>query len=223
MARVTEVGELPPARPPKPASPVAGLDAGLPPAEEAYEPDGGFDRIWRYLYSWLSKGDADKARAIGAAGEEKYPYPEGYSGDQREEGPPAGGPSGGNPALWDVAYAVSVTVTNAGAAGASRAGKAVAQAYVQFPQQQQGGKYDTPVIQLRDFAKTRELAPGESQTLELKLTRKDVSVWDVERQNWVVPSPGGRYKIWVGQASDDLGVVCYSDTLKCESGVEGPV
>ena len=100
--------------------------------------------------------------------------------------------------------------------------KAVAQAYVQFPD---GIAWDTPVLQLRDFAKTGGLAPGESETLELALTRRDLSVWDVERQNWVVPgaTKEGRYRIWLGQASDDLAVVCYSDTLECETGVESPV
>lgn len=218
IARVTELSTSePPAPSPKPASPIADMDTAIPAASEAYEPDG-FDRIWRYLYSWLSDGDADKARAIGESGEATYPYPEGYSAVQKTTLPPAGGANGGNAALFDVAYGVSVTVTNAGEA---HAGKAVAQAYVQFPDDNAG--YDTPVIQLRDFAKTTELGPGESQVVELALTRKDVSVWDVERQNWVVPSLEGRYRVWVGQASDDLAVVCYSDTLECETGVESPV
>lgn len=240
-----------PAPAPKPASPVADLDAAIPAAAEAYEPED-FARIWRYLYSWLSKSDADKARAVAEGGQATYPYPEGYSAVQKDTLPPAGGANGGHPALWDVAYTVRVTVTNTDSSstnsnsnsdtstttnngntsnstssgsgtGVGYAGKAkaVAQAYVQFPDDNAG--YDTPVIQLRDFAKTRELAPGESETLELRLTRKDVSVWDAARQTWVVPSPEGRYRLWVGQASDDLGVVCYSDTLECETGVEGPV
>ncbi|RYO78271.1 hypothetical protein DL766_007603 [Monosporascus sp. MC13-8B] len=218
---VTELGgSLPPPRPPKSASPVADMDDALPPASEAYEPNN-FPRIWRYLYSWLSKKDADRAHAVGEAGDKRYPYPAGYSEEQKP-GPAAGGPNGGNPALWDVAYRVSVTVANVGGDGGNaRAGKAVAQAYVQFPDD--NGGYDTPVIQLRDFEKTRELAPGESQVLELRLTRRDLSVWDAGRQNWVIPNPGGRYRIWLGQASDDLSVVCYSDTLQCETGLEGPV
>ncbi|KAI1169073.1 beta-glucosidase-like protein [Nemania serpens] len=215
-----QLSSAPPARPAKPASPVAHIDASLPAAADAYYPPGA-TRIWRYLYSWLDKLEADVARAIGAAGTKKYPYPAGYSTTQKA-GPAAGGASGGNPALWDVAYSLSVTVTNTGAAAAA-AGKAVAQAYVQFPEASANGGFDTPVIQLRDFAKSAVLAPGDSVTLWLQLTRKDVSVWDTAAQNWVIPSPGVRYRVWIGQASDDLSVVCHTDTLACEDSAQGPV
>ncbi|KAI0851605.1 glycoside hydrolase family 3 protein [Daldinia vernicosa] len=219
ITRVTELSEVPPARPAKPTSLLASLNTTIPAASEAYFPDG-LDRIWRYLYPWLSKGDADAAYKIGVAGDEKYSYPEGYSGVQKEDVPPAGGPSGGNPALWDVAYTIQVTVTNTAKEGTT-AGKAVAQAYVQFPSD---AGVDTPVIQLRDFAKTgAALAPGHSETLSLSLSRRDLSVWDTGRQNWVVPKPDGRFKIWVGEASDALPVVCYSDSLECETGAESPV
>ncbi|KAI8630181.1 glycoside hydrolase family 3 protein [Xylariaceae sp. FL1651] len=213
-----QLSSVPPARDPKPVSPVSTLDTALPPAADAYYPPG-FVAIWRYLYSWLSSGEADAAHAIGAAGTKTYPYPAGYSTAQKP-GPAAGGPSGGNPALWDVAYTLTVTVANT---GTGMSGKAVAQAYVQFPDAAANGGFDTPVVQLRDFAKTDALAPGESATVQLQLTRKDVSVWDATAQNWVVPSPGGRYSVWIGQASDDLSVVCYTDTLACENGVQGPV
>ncbi|KAK6855979.1 hypothetical protein PG995_008130 [Apiospora arundinis] len=128
-------------------------------------------------------------------------------------------PSGGNPALWDVAYTVSLTVTNNGTA---HGGKASAQLYVQFPKTD-NAKYDTPVLQLRDFAKTATLAPGKSETVELTIRRKDVSVWDAELQNWVVPNPEGRFRFWVGDASDTFGAVCYSDSTACEVGVPGPL
>ncbi|KAI0457960.1 beta-glucosidase-like protein [Xylaria acuta] len=214
-----QLSSVPPARPSKPTSPIADIATALPPAADAYYP-AGFVRIWRYLYSWLDKLEADAAHAVGAAGSNKYPYPTGYSATQKADGPPAGGASGGNPALWDVAYTLSVTVTNTGATKAS--GKAVAQAYVQFPDAADNGGFDTPVIQLRDFAKSDTLAPGESATLMLQLTRKDVSVWDTKAQNWIVPNPGGKYGLWIGQASDDLSVVCYTDTLACEDGAQGP-
>ncbi|KAI0104861.1 beta-glucosidase-like protein [Nemania sp. FL0031] len=214
----TALSSVPPARPSKVTPAVASIGTALPPAADAYYPTG-FDRIWRYLYSWLDKGDADAAHAIGVAGTAKYPYPTGYSTTQKA-GPPAGGASGGNPALWDVAYTLSVTVTNTGTAAAA-SGKAVAQAYVQFPAN--NGGFDTPVIQLRDFAKSDTLAPGKSATLELQLTRKDVSVWDTKTQNWIIPSPTGKYSIWIGQASDDLSVICYTDTLDCDDGVQDPV
>ncbi|GAP87612.2 putative glycoside hydrolase family 3 protein [Rosellinia necatrix] len=214
-----QLSSVPSARPAKPRSPVASIDTALPPAADAYYPSG-FSRIWRYLYSWLDKSEADAARAVGAAGTKTYPYPTGYSAAQKP-GPVAGGASGGNPALWDVVYTLSVTVTNTAATTAS--GKAVAQAYIQFPAAADNGGFDTPVIQLRDFAKSAALAPGGSATLRLQLTRRDVSVWDTKAQNWIIPSPAARHSIWIGQASDDLTVVCYTDTLACESKAQGPV
>lgn len=222
----------------------------IPAASEAYKP-ANYDAIYidRYLYPWLSDADAQAAAAIGAAvtagTETGYDYPEGYSTNQTTEGPPAGGGLGGNPALWDVAYTISVTVTNVGSGGNSTtsdspmtnttttttkqkraersfSGKAVAQAYVQFPTTTDAS-YDTPVVQLRDFAKTGTLAPGEAQTVELTFTRKDVSVWDVVAQNWVVPEVDGDYTFWVGGASDALFLGCSAATLVCEEGLTPPV
>jgi hypothetical protein len=211
---ITPLTLLPPPRSPK--GPTPSYPTTLPAASEAYFPEP-FTPIWRYLYSWLRPRDADAAHAIGAAGDATYAYPEGYSTVQRA-GPDAGGGEGGNPALWDVAWEVSVTVTNT---GEKHAGKASVQAYLQFPE---GIPYDTPVVQLRDFEKTGLLAPGESEEVTVRLTRRDVSVWDVEVQNWVVPGvEGGRYTVWLGEASDKLGVACYTDEGVCEGGLDGPV
>jgi len=208
---VTPLTSAPPTRPAKGATP--SYSTTIPPASEAYWPPGPFDKIWRYLYAWLANNDADNA--VKAASSSKYPYPAGYSNVQKP-GPPAGGAQGGNPALFDVAYDVSVTVTNTG----SRAGRAVAQLYVQYP----GGiSFDTPVIQLRDFEKTQELAAGQSQTLKLRVTRKDLSVWDVVSQNWVVPNVSGDYGIWIGDSSDTLTLRCGTAQGKCAGNQKSPV
>ena len=115
-----------------------------------------------------------------------------------------------------MAYTVSATVANA---GATHAGKAVVQAYVQHPG---GSAYDTPAIQLRDFVKTDSLAASSgTQAVELSLTRRDLSVWDTELQNWVVPA--GEFRIWLGWASDDLPWVCSTSTGTCEEADAGPV
>ena len=211
IEKVTQLSTVPPSREPK--GPVLDYSQSIPDYTEALKPDG-FKTVWRYIYSWLSESDAKKAAA--AAEDKSYAYPDGYSEEQKP-GPRAGGGQGGNPALWDVAYTLSVTVTNT---GETHSGKASVQAYLQFPE---GISYDTPVIQLRDFEKTAVLAPGESETVELTLTRKDLSVWDVEIQDWVVPDVDGAYEIWIGAASDELGVVCHVDGLDCESDVTGPV
>lgn len=220
---VTQMTSLPPTRAAKVST--VTYNSTIPAASEAYRPsDYDSFNVDRYLYPWLSNTDADNAAATGAAvaagTNTGYPYPPGYSTTQTA-GPPAGGGLGGNPALWDVAYTVSVTVTNSGSGSAQRqfAGKAVAQAYVQYPD----STYDTPIIQLRDFEKTDTLEVGESQTLTLSFTRKDISVWDVVEQNWVVPVVDGAYKIWIGSASDALTLACSTDTLTCEQDLTPPV
>ncbi|PVI06637.1 glycoside hydrolase family 3 protein [Periconia macrospinosa] len=213
ITRVTPLTSVPPARPAKGTTPEYSTE--IPPASEAYWPEG-FNRVGlRYKYSFLEKNDADNA-AKDATSSKKYPYPTGYSGEQKAEGPPSGGAQGGNPALFDTAYDISVTVTNTG----SRPGKAVAQLYVQFPS---GISFDTPIIQLRDFEKTDELAAGQSQTLKLRVTRKDLSVWDVVSQNWIVPNVDGDYGIWIGESSDKLELRCGTATGSCATDVESPV
>ncbi|KAK3903752.1 glycosyl hydrolase family 3 N terminal domain-containing protein [Staphylotrichum tortipilum] len=213
---ITPLTFSPPPRAPK--SPTPSYSSTIPPASEAYYPPN-FPKIWRYLYSWLPTTEADAAYAIGKAGTKTYPYPDGYATEQRP-GPAAGGGEGGNPALWDVAWEVSVTVNNV---GSKFAGKASAQVYLQHPA---GNGYDNPVVQLRDFEKTRVLKPGESQVVTMRLTRRDVSVWDVVRQEWVAPGVGeGKdgYTVWIGEASDRLGVACYTGSGRCEGGLKGPV
>jgi beta-glucosidase len=83
---VTPLTAQPPARAAKGATP--SYSTAIPPAAEAYWPEK-FDRIWRYLYPWLEKKDADDA-AKAANSTTKYPYPTGYSTEQKP-GPVAGG------------------------------------------------------------------------------------------------------------------------------------
>ncbi|WYZ38560.1 hypothetical protein EsH8_III_000474 [Colletotrichum jinshuiense] len=210
ISSVTPLSVSPPVRPTKQG--ILKYDAPIPDWTEGVAP-AGFNKIFRYIYSWCTESEAKEA--VESSKTKKYPYPEGYSTAQKP-GPVAGGAQGGNPALFDIVFTVSVKVTNT---GTKYSGKASAQAYVQFP----GGGPDTPVIQLRDFEKTKSLAPGESATVTLKLTRRDMSVWDVVSQNWIVPNPGGQYKIWIGEASDKLFLACYTNSGGCEDGLEAPV
>lgn len=86
---------------------------------------------------------------------------------------------GGNPALWDVLYTVSVTVSNTG----SVAGAAVPQLYLGLPQPV--GEDYTPVRVLRGFEKVM-LEAGASQTVTFNLTRRDISYWDRFTQRWTI-------------------------------------
>ncbi|KAL5415290.1 hypothetical protein PMIN06_010772 [Paraphaeosphaeria minitans] len=201
----------PPTRPAKGKPPT--YSTNIPAASEAYWPDK-FNAVFRYKYSFLAKNDADAAAKVGSS-TKKYPYPAGYSNVQTA-GVAAGGAQGGNPALFETAYDISVTVKNTG----KTTGKAVAQLYVQYPT---GISFDTPIIQLRDFEKTKALAAGESQVVKLRVTRKDLSVWDVVSQNWVVPNVSGDYGIWIGDASDSLKLRCGTKAATCVGGQTSPV
>lgn len=101
---------------------------------------------------------------------------------------------GGNPALWETLYNASVSVTNTGDVG----GATVAQLYVSLPDSAPTG---TPPRQLRGFDKLF-LAPGETGTATFELMRRDLSYWDVESQEWLIPE--GEFTLSVGFSSRDL-------------------
>ncbi|EDU44274.1 BglX Beta-glucosidase-related glycosidase [Pyrenophora tritici-repentis] len=103
---------------------------------------------------------------------------------------------GGNPALWETLYNVTVTVSNTG----DVAGAAVPQLYVGLPSSAPAG---TPVRQLRGFEKVY-LEKGESQSVSFELMRRDLSYWDIVSQQWVIPE--GEFTVWVGHSSRDLKV-----------------
>lgn len=182
----------PPARPSKGSTPT--YDNKIPPASEVAWPKN-FNRINRYLYPYH-----DHPEQAASNSSKSYPYPSGYT-TKPQPPPRAGGAEGGNPALWDVAFSVQAKVTNTG----SRGGRAVAQLYVELPSSL---GLETPRLQLRQFAKTKILAPGKSETVSLDITRKDLSVWDVVTQDWKAPAHGEGVKVWVGESVADMHVVC---------------
>ncbi|PTB35142.1 uncharacterized protein TrAFT101_002327 [Trichoderma asperellum] len=100
---------------------------------------------------------------------------------------------GGNPALWESIYNVSVLVTNTG----NMEGATVPQLYVTFPDSVLG----TPPKQLRGFDKVF-LAPGKSTNVNFELMRRDLSYWSVVSQKWLIPE--GEFVISVGFSSRDL-------------------
>ena len=87
-----------------------------------------------------------------------------------------------------------------------------------------GGKADHPAKELRAFAKTKLLAPGESQTLTLSFATKDLAYFDDEGVSghpgsWVVDS--GEYTVWVGGSVRDV-VKAGSFTMKNEKVLSTP-
>ncbi|KAL1962259.1 hypothetical protein VTN77DRAFT_9849 [Rasamsonia byssochlamydoides] len=107
--------------------------------------------------------------------------------------PEAAGPQGGNPALYDVLYRVTVTLQNNGTV----AGQEVAQLYLDLGNGE-------PIRQLRGFNKTF-LQAGETRDVTFDLRRRDVAIWDVVKQDWVeVKKLGSRIGVYVGASSRDL-------------------
>ncbi|PYH89031.1 putative beta glucosidase [Aspergillus ellipticus CBS 707.79] len=166
----------------------------IPDPDEVAWPDN-FNRIWRYLYPYLDDPDSIVSNSTNSSA--AYPYPDGYT-TTAHPAPRAGGGQGGNPALFDVAFTLSVLVTNTG----SRSGRAVAQLYVELPDTIDA---DVPSRQLRDFGKTGTLQPGGSETVVLNVTRKDLSVWDVGVQDWRTVVDGEGVGLWVGESLGSLG------------------
>lgn len=192
LSEVTALGSAyPPAAPPRRPTPV--YDTTIPAAAEVSWSSTNFTRIWRYLYPYLEDPES-------ITPSDSYPYPDGYTRKPKPQ-PRAGGGQGGNPALFDTAYSIQLKVMNTG----SRPGKAVAQLYVELPSSL---GLDSPQLQLRQFEKTRELVPGQSEILTLTVTRKDLSVWDVEVQDWKAPVNGMGVKFHVGYSVADLPIVC---------------
>lgn len=81
---------------------------------------------------------------------------------------------------------VSVTVTNTG----NRAGKSVVQLYAQAPDV---SDVEKSAIQLMDFEKTRSLAVGESQTINMTVDMANIASYDYEDEKTFIVDPGTYY------------------------------
>lgn len=89
---------------------------------------------------------------------------------------------------------VTVAVKNTGKV----AGKQVAQVYVSAPK----GTIEKPSKELKAFAKTRLLQPGESQTLTMKIATRDLASFDEAHSQWKAEK--GNYLIQVGDNIENI-------------------
>lgn len=102
---------------------------------------------------------------------------------------------GGNPDLWQNILRVITSVTNTGTV----TGAVTPQLYISLPASET--PEGTPPQVLRGFEKI-SLQPGETQQVMFTLTRRDLSYWDVDQQDWVLPD--GLTEIRTGLSSRDI-------------------
>ena len=91
-------------------------------------------------------------------------------------------------------YVASVTITNTGKC----AGKEVVELYVSAPE----SKIEKPACELKAFGKTRELQPGESETVTMNFTNYDLASYDESSQAWITDA--GVYKAKFGSSVEDI-------------------
>ena len=96
-------------------------------------------------------------------------------------------------------FVATITVKNTG----SVSGKEVVELYVSAPK----GGLDKPTQELKSFAKTRELKPGESQTLSMKVSSYDLASYNEATQSWETAS--GDYKVNFGASVEDIRVTLF--------------
>lgn len=99
-------------------------------------------------------------------------------------------------------YTVAVDVKNTG----KMAGKEVVQLYVAAPNSAQ---MDKPEKELKAFAKTKTLEPGETATVTLTVNAADLASYDEASSSWVVDA--GTYKFLVGASSRDIKAALDAD------------
>ena len=91
-------------------------------------------------------------------------------------------------------FEASVTVTNRGKV----AGKEVVEVYVHAPE----GGLEKPERELKAFAKTKLLAPGESQTVTVKVDNYSIASFNEAKSAW--EAPAGNYQVMFGANVSDI-------------------
>ncbi len=107
-------------------------------------------------------------------------------------------------------YEISVTVKNSG----EHQGKEVVELYISAPDNKAANK---PAKELKAYAKTRNLKPGEKETVKLVVKTADLASFDEAASAWVVS--GGEYEFLVGASSQDIKATLKADVQPQETKV----
>ena len=92
---------------------------------------------------------------------------------------------------FDKNITATVSITNAGKV----AGKEVVQLYLSAPQ----GKLDKPSAELKAFAKTGLLQPGQSEKISFTINAEDLASFNTDATAWIADA--GTYTVHVGPSS----------------------
>lgn len=157
-------------------------------------PSDEFPYIYQYIYPYLNTTDPKKASADPHYGQKAEDFLPPHATDDKAQPllRASGGDSpGGNRQLYDILYTITADIKNTGLV----VGEEVPQLYVSL-----GGEGDPKVV-LRDFDRIR-IDPGQTAQFRARLTRRDLSNWDVGVQDWVMS--GKQKKAFVGRSSRKL-------------------
>ncbi|MBR5037849.1 MAG: glycoside hydrolase family 3 C-terminal domain-containing protein [Prevotella sp.] len=107
-------------------------------------------------------------------------------------------------------FDITVTVKNTG----NYDGKEVVELYISAPDNKAKNK---PAKELKAFAKTKLLKPGESETLTLSVTTPELASFNEEASAWVVDE--GEYQFLVGASSQDIKATLTADVKNMQTKV----
>ena len=107
-------------------------------------------------------------------------------------------------------YEITVTVKNTG----EFEGKEVVELYISAPDNKAANK---PAKELKAYVKTRNLKPGEKETVKLFVKTADLASFDEAASAWVVS--GGEYQFLVGASSQDIKATLKADVQGQETKV----
>ena len=107
----------------------------------------------------------------------------------------------------DDGFTATITVTNTGKV----TGKEAVQLYVTAP----AGGLDKPALELKAFAKTKELAPGESQTLTMNVCNYGLASFNEANSAW--EAAAGTYQIHFAASVADIKATAQYKMKKAQS------